>query len=191
MPLFKLGVIVGSNRRDSINRQLAQALIKLGADNFEATILRIDDLPLYNQDLEAALPEEVARFKAHIAQSDALLFVTPEHSRSIPAVLKSAIDWGSRPWGKNSWAGKPAAVTGTSPGAIGTAIAQQHLRAVLGDLGVLVLGGETYVTFKPELVDADGNIADETTRKFLKAFLDQLAGLTGKLTAKAASRAAA
>jgi chromate reductase, NAD(P)H dehydrogenase (quinone) len=117
--------------------------------------------------------------------------VTPEHSRSIPAVLKSAIDWGARPWGKNSWTGKPAAVTGTSPGAIGTAIAQQHLRAVLGDLGMLVMGGETYVTFKPELVDADGNIADETSRTFLKAFLDQLAGLTGKMTAKSAPRAAA
>src|SRR5471030_2624602 len=143
MTKFKLGVIVGSNRRDSINRKLAQALIKLGSEHFDANIIRIDDLPLYNQDLEAALPEEVARFKVHIAQSDAVLFVTPEHSRSVPAVLKSAIDWGARPWGKSSWTGKPAAVTGTSPGAIGTAIAQQHLRAVLGDLGMLVMGGET------------------------------------------------
>jgi chromate reductase, NAD(P)H dehydrogenase (quinone) len=191
MAKLKLGVIVGSNRRDSINRKLAQALIKLGSNEFDASIIRIDDLPLYNQDLEAALPEEVARFKVHIAQSDAVLFVTPEHSRSVPAVLKSAIDWGARPWGKNSWTGKPAAVTGTSPGAIGTAIAQQHLRAVLGDLGVLVMGGETYITFKPELIDADGNIADETTRTFLKTFLDQLAGLTGKLTAKPAPRVAA
>src|SRR5471030_2863977 len=143
MPQFKLGVIVGSNRRDSINRKLADALIKLGADQFDASIIRIDDLPLYNQDLEAALPETVTRFKSHIAESDALLFVTPEHSRSIPAALKSAIDWGARPWGKNSWTGKPAAVTGTSPGAVGTAVAQQHLRAVLGDLGMLVMGGET------------------------------------------------
>jgi chromate reductase len=191
MTKFKLGVIVGSNRRDSINRKLAQALIKLGAKEFDASIIRIDDLPLYNQDLEVALPEEVTRFKTNIAQSDALLFVTPEHSRSIPAVLKSAIDWGARPWGKNSWTGKAAAVTGTSPGAIGTAIAQQHLRSVLGDLGVLLMGGETYVTFKPELVGADGNIADETTRAFLAAFLDQLAGLSAKLTAQPAPRAVA
>jgi chromate reductase, NAD(P)H dehydrogenase (quinone) len=191
MSKFKLGLIVGSNRRDSINRKLAQALIKLGADQFDASIIRIDDLPLYNQDLEAALPETVTRFKSHIAESDALLFVTPEHSRSIPAALKSAIDWGTRPWGKNSWTGKPAAVTGTSPGAVGTAIAQQHLRAVLGDIGMLAMGGEAYVTFKPELLDANDTITDETTRTFLKAFLDQFAALTAKLTDKGQARAAA
>jgi chromate reductase len=191
MTKFKLGVIVGSNRRDSINRKLAQALINLGTNEFDAAIIRIDDLPLYNQDLEAALPETVVRFKSHIAEADAVLFVTPEHSRSIPAVLKSAIDWGARPWGKNSWTGKPAAITGTSPGAVGTAVVQQHLRSVLGDIGVLVMGGEAYITFKPELVDANGTITDENTRTFLKTFLDQLAALTGKLTAKPASRAAA
>jgi chromate reductase len=191
MTKLKLGLIVGSNRRESINRKLAQALINLGAKQFDASIIRIDDLPLYNQDLEAALPETVVRFKSHIAESDALLFVTPEHSRTIPAVLKSAIDWGARPWGKNSWTGKPAAVTGTSPGAVGTAVAQQHLRSVLGDIGVLVMGGEAYITFKPELVDAGGTITDETTRTFLKAFLDQLAALTAKLTVKTAPRTAA
>ena len=191
MTKFKLGLIVGSNRRDSINRKLAQALAKLGADRFDASIVRIDDLPLYNQDLEAALPEPVVRFKSHIAEVDALLFVTPEHSRSIPAALKSAIDWGARPWGKNSWTGKVAAVTGTSPGAVGTAVAQQHLRSVLGDIGVLVMGGEAYITYKPELVDGNGDIADESTRAFLKTFLDQLAALTVKLTAKIAPRAAA
>ena len=189
-PKFKLGLIVGSNRRDSINRKLAQALAKLGGDAFAATVIRIDDLPLYNQDLEAALPEQVVRFKSHIADADALLFVTPEHSRSIPAVLKSAIDWGARPWGKNSWTGKPAAVTGTSQGAVGTAVAQQHLRAILGDIGVLVMGGEAYITFKPELVDAHDNVTDESVRKFLKAFIDQLAALTGKLAPIAAQRAA-
>ena len=192
MTKFKLGVIVGSNRRDSINRKLAQALIKLGADNFDAQIIRIDDLPLYNQDLEAALPEEVVRFKSHIADADALLFVTPEHSRSIPAVLKNAIDWGARPWGKNSWTGKLAAVTGTSPGAIGAAIAQQHLRAVLGSgIGMHVMGGEAYITYKPELVDANDDISDESTRKFLKDFLDQLAALAAKFTVKTAPRVAA
>jgi len=191
MHKFKLGLIVGSNRRESINRKLAQALVRLGADSFDAAIIRIDDLPLYNQDLEATLPEQVVRFKAHIAEVDALLFVTPEHSRSIPAVLKSAIDWGTRPWGKNSWIGKTAAITGTSQGAVGTAVAQQHLRAVLGDIGAQVMGGEAYITFKPELVDANDNVTDESTRKFLKAFLDQLAALTGKLSAKIAPRAAA
>lgn len=191
MTKFKLGVIIGSNRRDSINRKLAQALIKLGSDNFDASVIRIDDLPLYNQDLEADLPAPVARFKTHIADADALLFVTPEHSRSIPAVLKSAIDWASRPYGKNSWVGKLAAVTGTSPGAVGTAVVQQHLRSILGDLGVLVMGGEAYISFKPETVDAEGNIADASVRTFLKNYLDQLAALTAKLSDKIAPRAAA
>lgn len=187
MTKFKLGLIVGSNRRDSINRKLSQALAKLGADAFDTTVIRIDDLPMYNQDLEAALPESVTRFKAHVADVDAVLFVTPEHSRSIPAVLKNAIDWGTRPWGKNSWTGKLAAVTGTSPGAIASAIAQQHLRAVLGDIGMHLMGGEAYITFKPDLVDDKGTITDESTRAFLKTFLDQLAGLAAKLVARAAA----
>ena len=192
MTKFKLGLIVGSNRRDSINRKLAKGLAKLGADSFDATILRIADLPLYNQDLEAELPEQVVRFKAHIAESDALLFVTPEHSRSIPAVLKNAIDWGARPWGKNSWTGKLAAITGTSPGAIGAAIAQQHLRQVLGSgIGMHVMGGEAYIAFRPELLDANDNVTEESTRKFLKTFLDQLVALTAKLTTRLAPSAAA
>ena len=142
MAKFKIAAIVGSTRRESINRQLAEALARLGADKLAVTIVPIGDLPLYNQDLEAPLPETVKRFKSEIAAADGVLFVTPEHSRSIPAVLKNAIDWGSRPWDQNSWAGKTAAITGTSPGAIATAVAQQHLRQVMGDLGVLVMGGE-------------------------------------------------
>ena len=191
MAKFKLGIIIGSNRRESINRKLAQALAKLGADAFEAKIIQIDDLPMYNQDLEMPVPAPVARFKAEVEGSDALLFVTPEHSRSLPAVLKNAIDQGSRPWGKNSWTGKVAAVTGASPGAISTAIAQQHLRAVLGDLGLVLLGGEAYVNYKPDLVDANGDVADESVRTFLKSFIDQFAALTAKLVTKPAQRAAA
>ena len=183
MAKHKLGVIVGSNRRDSLNRKLAMALMRLGADDFDAKLIRIDDLPLYNQDLEAALPESVSHFKAQIEANDGLLFVTPEHSRSIPAVLKNAIDWGARPYGKNSWTGKPAAITGTSPGAIGTAVAQQHLRQILGVLGMQVMGGEAYVTFKPDLVDAAGAVSDAGTEKFLKAYLDQFATLVGRFAA--------
>ena len=105
---------------------------------------------MYNQDHENPVPAPVARFKAELAGSDALLFVTPEHSRSIPAVLKNAIDWGARPWGKNSWPGKPAAIIGTADGAICTAVAQQHLRAVLGSgLGMHVMGGEAYIHSSP------------------------------------------
>jgi chromate reductase, NAD(P)H dehydrogenase (quinone) len=182
MAKFKIAAIVGSTRRDSINRKLAEALARLGADRFDFTFPRIDDLPLYNQDLEAALPASVARFKSEIAAADGLLFVTPEHNRSIPAALKNAIDWGARPYGQSSWSGKSAAITGTSPGAIASAIAQQHLRQVIGNLGVLVMGGEAYVTFKPGLVDQNGDIADESTRKFLQGFIDQYADLVAKLT---------
>ena len=189
MPMFKVAIIVGSNRGESINRRLAQAMARLGADKFVAHFVRIDDLPLYNQDLEGELPSSVARFKSEIAAADALLFVTPEHSRSIPAVLKNAIDWGARPWGRNSWNGKPAAVVGTSPGAIGTAVAQQHLRQILGSLGVLVMGGEAYITFKPGLIDAGDAITEDSTRSFLQAFVDQFASLAARFASPAKAAA--
>ena len=190
MSQFKVALIVGSNRRESVNRKLAQALAKLGTLGLGFHVVQIDDLPLYNQDNEGNLPASVVRFKSEIAAADGLIFVTPEHSRSIPTVLKNAIDWGTRPWGRNSWTGKLAAVTGTSPGAIGTALAQQHLRQVLGAQGVLLMGGETYITFKPGLIDADNNVTDESTRGFLRSFLDQFAGLVARFAA-APSRAAA
>jgi len=185
-----IAVVVGSNRRDSINRKLAHALAKLGAEKFDTTMVRIDDLPMYNQDNEGNLPPEVVRYKNEIAGADGILILTPEHDRSIPAVLKNAVDWGARPYGKNSWAGKPTFITGTSPGAIGSAIAQQHLRSVMVSMGTILLGGEAYVTFKPDLVDNEGNITDENTRKFLQGFLDQFAALVGRLSAQPARSAA-
>jgi chromate reductase len=190
MAKLKLGVIVGSNRTDSINRKLAQALAKLGENAFDAGFIQIDDLPMYNQDHELPVPAPVARFKSAVEATDALLFVTPEHSRSIPAVLKNAIDWGTRPWGKNSWTGKTAAVTGTSQGAVSTAVVQQHLRSVLGDVGTTLLGGEAYINFKPELIDAQNNVTDESVRTFLKTFIDSFATLAGKLAAKEVRQAA-
>ena len=126
MPKPQIAVIVGSNRRESINSKLGQDLAKLGGSAFDPHFPRIDDLPMFNQDLEGNLPPEVVRFKNELARADAVLILTPEHDRSIPAVLKNAVDWGARPYGKNSWAGKPTLITGTSPGAIGSAIAQQH-----------------------------------------------------------------
>jgi chromate reductase, NAD(P)H dehydrogenase (quinone) len=186
-----VAVIVGSNRRESINRKLAQALAKLAAKDFDASIVRIDDLPMFNQDNEGDLPAEVVRFKNEIGNADGVLIVTPEHDRSIPAVLKNAVDWGARPYGKNSWAGKPAFITGTSPGAIGSAIAQHHLRSVMVSLGTILLGGEAYITFKPNLIDADGNIGDETTRKFLEGFLGRFADLVTRLAQPKAERSAA
>src|SRR5690348_7041562 len=191
MAKLKLGIVVGSNRRDSINRKLAQALARLGADKFEAKILKVDDLPIYNQDLEAELPASVVRFKAEVADSDAILFVTPEHNRSIPALLKNAIDWGSRPYGTSVWIGKPAATTGTSGGAISTAVAQQHLRQILGNfVGMHVMGGEAYVAFKSDLLDAQGAVTDENVRKFLKDFIDRFAGFAGRFAAQRAAAAA-
>ena len=180
MTKFKIAAVVGSNRRESLNKKLAQALARLGGDRFSFQFVQIDDLPLYNQDLESPLPASVARFKSQIADADGVLFVTPEHSRSIPAVLKSAIDWGARPYGQTSWDGKPAAITGATPGTIGTAVAQQHLRAILGDLGMLVLGGEAYLSVKPGLIDEKHGITDESTRAFLKAWLDRFGALVAR-----------
>jgi chromate reductase, NAD(P)H dehydrogenase (quinone) len=181
--LPQVAVIVGSNRKDSINRKLAQALIKLGAGKFDAKIVRIDDLPIYNQDNEGNLPPEVVRYKDEIAKADGVLIVTPEHNRSAPTVLKNAIDWGARPFGKSVWPGKPGFITGTSPGAIGTALVQANLRTVMLGLGMTLLGGESYVQFKPNLVDDQGNISDDSTKTFLQGFVDRFATLVTKLKA--------
>jgi chromate reductase len=190
MALPRIAVIVGSNRRDSINRKLAYALVRLGAGKFDAHLTRIDDLPMYNQDNEANPAAEVVRFKDEIAAADGVLIVTPEHNRSIPTVLKNAVDWGARPWGKNNWAGKPIFIAGTSPGALGAALAQAHLRQVLGALGAFVFGGEVYVTFRQGLIDDHGNVTDESTKKFLQDFVDRFAGFAARL-APALQRSAA
>jgi len=190
MPKPQIAVIVGSNRRESINRKLAHALAKLGTGKFEAKFVRIDDLPMFNQDLEDDLPAAAVRFKDEIARADGVLIVTPEHDRSIPAAMKNAVDWGARPYGKNSWAGKPAFITGTSPGAISTALAQQHLRSVMTGAGMILLGGEAYITFKPNLIDEAGNIGDESTQKFLQGFVDRFATLVGRLAPEAERSAA-
>ena len=181
MTKVNVAVVVGSNRRNSINRKLAQALAKLATDRLETKFVQIDDLPMYNQDLESPLPASVARFKADLEGAEALLVVSPEHNRSMPAVLKNAIDWGARPYGRNSWWGKPTAITGASPGAIGTAVAQQHLRQVLGDLGAVVMGGEAYMGYKPDLIDESDIINDANTRAFLKLFVERFAALAGQL----------
>jgi chromate reductase, NAD(P)H dehydrogenase (quinone) len=191
MPEVNVAIIVGSARRDSINRKLARALVGLARGKLATSFVQIDDLPMYNQDLESPLPASVARVKAAIEDADAVLFVTPEHSRTIPALLKNAIDWGARPYGRNSWTGKTAAIIGTTPGAIGTAIAQQHLRQVLGDIGALVVSGEAYVTFKPDLIDEADTVTDAGTRTFLQSFVDQFAALAARLTPPKAQTAAA
>ncbi|KPH79076.1 MULTISPECIES: NADPH-dependent FMN reductase [Bosea] len=184
MAPFKLAIIVGSNRKASINRKLARALAKLGTTSFTPHFVEIDDLPMYNQDLEAAAwPDTATRLKAEIAEAHALLVVTPEHNRSIPAVLKNAIDWAARPSGKGVWGGKPVAIIGASPGGVGTACAQQHLRDILGNQGALVMGGQMFITWKDGLVDDADTVTIDATRAFLQAFMDKFAGLVGKLAA--------
>jgi len=183
----RAGIIVGSNRRESINRRLALALAKLGADHFDFEWIRIDDLPMYNQDLEGHRPDVVNRFTSEVRAVPALLFVSPEHNRSLPAVLKNAIDWGSKPTDQNVWRGKTACITGTSFGAIGTAVGQQHLRQILGILGVTVMGGEAYISFRPDPVDTDGNFVDDSKRIFCKNYIDQFAALVAKLAPASAN----
>ena len=176
MAKLKVAVLVGSLRKDSMNKKLGKALARLGADRFEAQFLEIGDLPLYNQDLEADFPKTAQRLKDEIKAADAVLIVTPEYNRSMPGPLKNAIDWASRPYGTNSFAGKPAAICGASPGAIGTACAQHNLRPTLGYLDVILLSQpEVYFQFKEGLIDAEGNISDPETQKFLQGFVDKFA----------------
>lgn len=171
---IKIAVFVGSLRKASINRKLAAAVQKLFPDGYAFEDVRIDDLPLYDQDFDADYPIQGRRLKAQIAAADALLFVTPEYNRSIPGVLKNALDVGSRPYGQSPFPGKPAGVLGASVGAIGTALAQQHLRNVLSYLDVATLPApEVFVHFKDGLIDDAGEIANEGTRKFLQGFVDR------------------
>ncbi|WP_333794297.1 NADPH-dependent FMN reductase [Hyphomicrobium sp.] len=169
----KIAVLVGSLRRESFNGKLANALIKLGPSDFAFNTVQIGDLPLYNQDDDENQAPEVRRLKAEIADADGLLFVTPEYNRSIPGVLKNAIDHASRPYGQNAWAGKPAGVIGISIGAIGTALAQQHLRNVLAYLDVPTLGQpEAFLQMKDELFEPDGSIG-QASRQFLQGWMDR------------------
>jgi chromate reductase len=170
----KVAVFVGSLREGSFNRQLARALERLGEDRLEFDPVQIGQLPLYSQDFDGEYPAEGIALKAQIRAADAVLFVTPEYNRSVPGVLKNAIDLASRPYGDSAFAGLPAAVIGASVGAIGTAMAQQHLRNILSYLDMAVMPQpEAYIHFKDGLVDADGRITRQDTREFLEDFVDR------------------
>lgn len=173
MAEYSIAVIVGSLRRDSFNRKLADALAKLAPSEFSFEQVQIGDLPLYNQDDDAQPAESVKRFKAAIVAARGLLFVTPEYNRSMPGVLKNAIDHASRPYGQSVWKGKPTGVIGVSVGAIGTALAQQHLRNVLAYLDVPTLGQpEAFIQAKEGLFDEAGNIG-AASRQFLQDWMNQ------------------
>jgi chromate reductase len=173
MSQYNIAVIVGSIRKDSFNQKLADALVKLAPPELSFNKIRIDDLPLYNQDDDGQPAAAVTRLRKEVAAADGLLFLTPEYNRSIPGVLKNAIDHASRPWGKSVWTGKPAGVLGISVGAIGTALAQQHLRNILAYLDVPTLGQpEVFLQAKEGLFDADGNIGADS-RAFLQGWVDR------------------
>jgi chromate reductase len=176
-----VALIVGSNRRESINAQLARALAALAPTHLRWVPVRIDDLPMYNADLDPEAMPAVRRLKEEVGRCAGVFVVTPEHNRSIPAVLKNAIDWGSKPMPASVWRDKAVAIAGTSPGAIGTAVGQQHLRQILGVLGGLVLGGEAYVQCKPGFFDASGGITDESTEAFLQAYMARFGELVRRL----------
>lgn len=174
MSHFKVGYLVGSLAKGSINRQLANALIRLAPKELEFHEISFKDLPLYSYDYDADYPPEGKAFKQAIEDSDAVLFVTPEYNRSIPGGLKNAIDWASRPWGTNSFARKPSGVIGTSPGAIGTAVAQQQLRSVLSFCNSPQMNApEAYIQFKPGLITPEGEVTDASTEEFLRNYMSE------------------
>lgn len=174
MTTYKVGYLIGSLATQSINRKLAKALIRLAPDNLQFSEIAFAELPLYNYDFDDDFPPVARDFKAAIKASDAILFVTPEYNRSIPGALKNAIDWASRPYGTNAFARKPSAVIGTSPGAIGTAMAQQDLRSVLGFLNAPQMNApEAYIQFKPELITDDGEVTVESTEAFLRGYMQE------------------
>ena len=172
MATFKVGYLIGSIATASINRKLARALVRLAPEHLHMQEVTFRDLPIYSYDYDADFPQVAKDFKAALAAVDAVLFVTPEYNRSIPGGLKNAIDWASRPYGTNSFTRKPSAVIGTSPGAIGTAVAQQNLRSVLSFCNSPPMNApEAYIQFTPGLITDDGEVMNDTTADFLRTFM--------------------
>ena len=174
--MYKVAVIVGSLRKESLNRKLAMALIKIGHPNLQLSLCPIDAIPLYNQDDEENLPQAVVDFKQTIAGADAVLWVTPEYNRSIPGAVKNVIDWGTRPMGQSVWVDKPMTMAGISPGAVGTAVAQAHMRSIMVALGAVFFSRpEIYMVHKEGLIDNEHHITVPETHVFLSKFLEQFA----------------
>jgi chromate reductase, NAD(P)H dehydrogenase (quinone) len=174
MTAYKVGYFVGSLSSKSINRVLSKALIRLAPDDLEFFEIKIDNLPLYSPDYDDNYPSEATALKDAIDRADAVLFVTPEYNRSIPGALKNAIDWASRPWGENAFDHIPAAVIGTSPGSIGTAVAQQSLRAVLSFCNARQMTApEAYIQFSSDIFTPDGEVTSDATVAFLRNFMSE------------------
>ncbi len=173
--VYTIAVLVGSLRKASINRKVALALAELAPANLKLNIVEIGDLPLYNEDIDAAPPAAYSTFRQQVSASDAVLFVTPEYNRSVPAPLKNAIDVGSRPYGQSAWSGKPGAVISVSPGAIGGFGANHHLRQSLVFLNVPCMQQpEAYLGGAGAAFDDNGKLS-EATRPFLQSFINAYA----------------
>lgn len=175
MSNFSVGYFVGSLARESINRKLARALIRLAPEDLTFTEIEYAHLPLYSYDYDRDFPPAARELKQSIAAVDAVLFVTPEYNRSVPGPLKNAIDWASRPYGQNSFTRKPSAVIGASTGQIGTAVCQQHLRSILSFCNSPQMNApEAYIHFTPGLITDDGYVTAEATEEFLRNYMLEL-----------------
>jgi len=182
MTSYRVGYFVGSLATASINRLLAKALVRLAPPELGMTEIPFKDLPLYSYDYDANYPPVAAAFKDAIAAVDAVLFITPEYNRSIPGGLKNAIDWASRPYGKNAFARKPSGVIGTSPGKIGTAIGQQHLRSILAFCNSPQMNAiEAYIQFEQGLIADDGRVTNPATEEFLRRYMQEFAGFIARV----------
>jgi chromate reductase, NAD(P)H dehydrogenase (quinone) len=178
----RIGYIVGSLSTESINRTLAEALIRLAPKHLEFVEIPIGDLPLYNRDFDTDYPPEGRALKDAIAAVDAVLFITPEYNRGIPGCLKNAIDWASRPYGTNSFAHKPSAVIGASPGKIGTAVGQQSLRSALTFCNSpQMTAPEAYIQVTPGLITDDGDVIEASTEQFLRDYMDAFAAFVARV----------
>jgi chromate reductase len=179
---FSVGYFVGSLAKASINRKLAGALVRLAPPHLSMKEIPFGELPLYSYDYDAAYPPVARAFKDAIAGVDAVLFVTPEYNRSIPGALKNAIDWASRPYGQNAFTRKPAAIIGTSPGKIGTAVAQSHLRSILAFCNAPLMNSiEAYIQFEPGLIDDAGKVTNAKTEEFLRNFMTEFHGFVTRV----------
>ena len=188
MPAFTVGYFVGSLAKQSINRKLATALVRLAPSDMTMREIPIGDLPLYSYDFDNDYPPPARALTEAIDGVDAVLFVTPEYNRSVPGALKNAIDWASRPWGKNSFNRKPSATIGTSPGKIGTAVGQQHLRSILSFCNSPQMNAiEAYIQFTPGLIDEKGEITDKTTEEFLSNYMKEFCGFIERVNVALAS----
>src|SRR5215213_5631630 len=182
MTAYKIGYFVGSLSSTSINRLLANALVRLAPKELALTEIPIRDLPLYSQEFDTDFPPVARALKKAIADVDGVLFVTPEFNRSIPGGLKNAIDWSSRPWGQNSFARKPSGVIGTSPGKIGTAVGQQHARSIMAFCNSPMFNAiEAYIQFTPGLVTDDGEVTVDSTREFLTMYMTEFHGFISRV----------